>query len=202
MRRAGHMAIERTERRRRRGRGPFTVLQASRDRQRHQIPTGCGLHVSLDSGDLAGEEQPRLGAEGKIRGHKSRVVDERVSVNLAQSEKLRLAEPGNLAEYSFLLRPGKPRLEADQVVRAGGLILHPQLNDRMWTAPSAGILQTHRLHRTKCQYFLPPLRHYLDRQTTLEISRLLEVMRRHLLRRAQRGHEGDVLLARHRQIEG
>src|SRR5713226_5426205 len=144
MRRAGHMAIERTERRRRRRRGPFTVLEARRDTQRHQIPTSCGLHISLDSGDLAGEEQPRLGAERKIRAKKSRGIDERVSMNLAQSEKLRLAESGNLAKDPFLLRPGEPGLEADQVVSAGGLILHPQLNHRMRPAPGAGILKSHR----------------------------------------------------------
>src|SRR5215467_4677331 len=139
MRGAGDVAIEGAKRRRRRGWVPCPTSHPRRDGERDEISARRGLHIPFDPGDLSREVEPRLGPQRQIRSEQPRRIDECISVNLAEAEKLRLAKPRNSEKDALLLWPGEARLKSHHVVGAPRRVLRSQLDHRVGALTGARI---------------------------------------------------------------
>src|SRR5258706_11409207 len=92
-------------------------------------------------------------------------------------------------------------MKADEVVERAGLVLLAQLHHRVGRRAAARILEADRLHWTERECPGAALRHPLDRQTALEVDRLLELVQRQLVGGDERGDERVVCVARERRVE-
>src|SRR5205807_7838141 len=83
----------------------FRSTQPRENAARRDVPGGGALDVAFDSGDLPGAVDVRLRFQGAVRRDHAWSVQERVAVDLAKADPLRLREPWNAAgEDSLLLR--------------------------------------------------------------------------------------------------
>ena len=195
LREVRHQAAEgRARGRRRHG----LAAQARREEERAEKAAGRALHVPLDPRDLPREVHAGHRAEREIGREHLRRVHERVAVHRAEPEELGLFQPRDHAKNTELLGVFHPRLEADEVVSGHGRVLRAELDHRVGAAPRVRVLEADRLHRPVAQRVLAALRHDLARQAPLEVLRVLELARRHLLGRRESAHEGAVL----RLVEG
>src|SRR5260221_2962585 len=99
------------------------------DVARHEQADGTRLHVTLDAGDLASEEEPlvALRLEGVVE--MPRAVDEGIAVHRAEAGELRPLQAGDHAEDALLLRDLHLRLEADEVEVFIRQVFLAELND-------------------------------------------------------------------------
>ena len=90
---------------------------------------GGALDVALAARDLAGEPQPRLGAQTQLAVEQLGAVEERVAMQAAEPRELGAREAGDDAEDARLLAVLQLGLEADHVPQRAQRIVLPQLHD-------------------------------------------------------------------------
>ena len=159
------------------------------------------LRVSLHPGELAREEEAVVVARREGRAERGRAVEVRVPMDAAEAQELRVAQARNHREDALLLGNAEPRLEADEVPHPARAVLAPQLHHRMRLPAGSRIGKAHRLHRTEARRLPAPPRHLLDRQASLEVGHLVEIVARVLIGSRERVDERLVLVAGHRAVE-
>ena len=171
-------------------------------RQHHAAheSAGAALDVALDARDLSGEEHARARSKLHARIERARRVDERVAVDAAEPQDLRLLEPRDRSQDARLLRPRHARLEADEVVRRGRRVFLAQLDDGERARARARVDQADGLHRAESERHRPARGHDVDGETALEVLHFLEAPRLDLGSADHVGHEGEVLRLVHRAV--
>ena len=109
---------------------------------------GCRLDVTLATGDLAGEAQPRLDTQSQRGIKELRRIDEGVAVKAAKTRELGCFKRGNGAKDADLLAVLELRLEAHHVEQGAEPVVLAKLDDRIGL-PSARVRigQSERFHR-------------------------------------------------------
>ena len=130
-----------------------------------------------------------------------RRADERVAVGGAVTCEHRVGQTRKAPEDASLLADPQLRLEADQVVQRPRLVFLAQLQHSERWLRAARIAQPDRLHGAEGQGIGAALRHHLDRETRLEVDRLLEAVQRHLVRLHELVHERVVLPPIERDVQ-
>ena len=193
--------IQRPVHARRRRHHGFAAAQHPVEVDRRQETGGRALRVSLDTGDLAGEQHLRIVAQRQVRRERRGRIDVRVPVDRSVTQELCVGEAGNRAEYALLFRNPEPRLESHEVPHPAGAVFAPQLYHRVRTLAGVGIGDPDRLHRPEPQRLASAPGHLFGRHAALEIGRLVELVRRELVGGRERVDECFVLFPVHRAVE-
>ena len=119
----------------------------------------------------------------------------------AQTEPFGGAQPRKLSERLALSGPREPRLETDEIVSGALAIFFAQLHHGIGRLPGTRIAQTDRFEWAKTQHVVTPVGHLFDRQTSLKIARLLELLGRMPLQRSQVFDEPRVAFAIERNVQ-
>ena len=112
--------------------------------------------------------------ETQIFVKKQRTVDEGVSMEAAEAKELCIFETRDEPENPFLFRPFQPCLKSDHIKCGKGIVLRPELNDRIGFSSGMRVREADRLHGAKPQGVLTPGSHNLNRHAALEDALLLE----------------------------
>src|SRR2546427_6875547 len=123
-----------------------------------------------------------------------RRADKRVAMNLPVANEFRLFESRNQTKHALLLAEFQMVLKANEVITVGHQILLPELHHCPGLPLGARIAQANRFHRSVAQGVAAAASDLFDRQTSLEVHRLLEFVKRHRLRRDERVVETIVFL--------
>src|SRR5579884_2879504 len=92
-------------------------------------------------------------------------------------------------------------LESHHVVERAERVVLAELHDGETAAAGPWIGEADRLHRSPAQRIRAARRHYLDRETALEIRRAFPLMRRHRVGALECRHEPLVGVARQGAID-
>ena len=161
------------------------------------------LDVALDAGDLAGEAQPRVGAQPHAAVEQPRRVQEGVAVDAAEPGEGGVLEAGDRPEHLGLRAVLHLGLEADEVVERAERVVAAELDDGVGLhVGRVRVGQADRLQRAEAQGLAAALGHHLDRQAALEVRGVaLPVLELGLVGGEERVDEGLVLVAVHRAVE-
>ena len=91
-------------------------------------------------------------------------------------------------------------LKADHVIYRAVGIVPPQLDDRVIFMSCARVDKSDRLQRPVAQSVHPAARHDLDRHAALKDPAVVKAVHLGLLSADKLGHEGEILLLRHRAV--
>src|SRR5712692_3775290 len=114
-------------------------------------------------------------------------------MNLPEANEFSLFESGNQTKHTFLLAELEMVLKTNQVVAVRKHILLSELHDGERLPISARIAKTNRFHRTVTQCVSAASRKLFDGQSTREVHRLFELVRRNRFGGEQRLIEPAVL---------
>ena len=103
-------------------------------------------------------------------------VDIRISMNLSETQELRVLQAWNHSKYASLVVEFEVVLEAHDVVAGLHQVFLPKLNNRVRRAACARIGEPDRPHRAIPQRVATPAGQLLDRQARFKIVRLFKVM--------------------------
>ena len=171
--------------------------------QRHRVQTGDEsgggrLHVALDAGHLAGDEQAGAAAGLPRRREHGRRVDVGVAVDRSEPHELGPLQTRNQPQHAPLFGPLELRLKADQAEVVGREVVLAELRDGVRLPSGGRIGEADRLHGAEPQGVDPAVGRHLDRQAALEERRAVEVAQLGPLRGQERGVEPPVL----RRVQG
>ena len=130
-----------------------------------------------------------------------RRIDIGIPVHNPVTDKFRMSQTGNHAEYAFLLSPFQMRLEPNDIVHRIMLIILPKLYDGIRILSRPRIRQSYRLHRPKPHRVFSPLRHDLNRHASFEDFFIFKSVNRSHLCSAQCSPECLIFLFIHGAVQ-